>query len=293
MKLINLQPPIPGYERFIGAYLLCGDRKAIVDAGPRAAIPNLLSSLAQLNISPGEIDYLLLTHIHIDHAGGVGTVIRDMPQARILAHPLACRHLIEPARLWQASLRTLGALALQYGEIEPVSEDRIVAATDGMRVDLGRGLVLETQLTPGHAPHHLSFFDRTHGVLIAGEAAGVCIDGAIRLATPPPFKLPETLSSIDRLMALQPKTLCYGHFGCYGNAMERLRTVREKLLMWHEFVTAAARKGKAPEDILSLLREKDKSLDYLEHLGRDAYTREHTLLLNSINGLSESACGSG
>ncbi len=195
--------------------------------------------------APSEIDYIILTHIHIDHAGGAGTALRDMPRAKVLAHSQALRHLVDPTKLWEASLKTLGDLALQYGRIEPVPEDRVAAATDLMTIDLGRGLVLEVHLTPGHAAHHLSLFDRKNGILIAGEAAGVCVNGAVRMATPPPFRLDETLSSIDRLISLEPKTLCYGHFGCYGDAVERLRLARSKLLTWHEIVGSAAREGRS------------------------------------------------
>ena len=209
----------------------------------------------------------------------------------MLAHSQALRHLVDPTKLWEASLKTLGDLALQYGRIEPVPEDRVAVATDLMSIDLGRGLVLEMHLTPGHASHHLSLFDRKNGILIAGEAAGVCVNGAIRLATPPPFKLEETLSSIDRLISLEPKTLCYGHFGCYGNAVERLRLARSKLLRWYEIVGSAAGQGRAAEEILVLLRGKDRDLDYLDSLGQDAYRREHDLLINSINGLGQSARG--
>jgi len=201
--------------------------------------------------------------------------------------------LIDPSRLWKASQETLGNLALQYGDIEPVPEDRIVVAEDLMKIDLGGGLALEVYLTPGHAPHHLSLFDRANGVLIAGEAAGVCLDGAIRLATPPPFRLEETLSSIDKLIALEAQRLCYGHFGCYDDAPERLRFVREQLLTWYEIASSAAAEGKKPEEILALLRQKDPTLDYLNGLSRDEYSREHVLLINTIIGLSESAGKSG
>lgn len=246
----------------------------------------MLSALSELNISPGEIDYIILTHIHIDHAGGAGTAIREMSAARVIAHSRARSHLIDPTRLWRASQDTLGNLAQQYGSIEPVPEDMVLVAEDLMKLDLGAGLELEVYLTPGHAPHHLSLFDRANGVLIAGEAAGVCLDGAIRLATPPPFRLEETLSSIDRLIALEPQTLCYGHFGCYGNASEKLNFARQKLLDWYEVVNSLAAEGKSSEDILMILREKDSSLDYLNTLNRDEYGREHVLLVNSINGLS-------
>ncbi len=293
LKFINLRPPIPGYEKFIGAYLFRGERTAIVDVGPKAAIPNLLLALAELNINFEEIDYVILTHIHIDHAGGVGTTIKALSRAKVVAHGRARSHLIDPTLLWKASLETLGELALKYGNIEPVPKDRIIVATDLMKLDLGRGLVLEIYLTPGHAPHHLSLFDRANSVLIAGEAAGVCIDGTIRLATPPPFKLEETLSSVDRLIALEPGKLCYGHFGCYDNALERLKSIRQKLLAWYEIVNLAAKLGKSPEEILLILREKDKSLDYLNGLSREQYSREHLLIVNSIKGLSESIRDSG
>ena len=292
-KLLNLQPPIPGYEDFIGAHLFTGERKALVDIGPKAAVPNLLLALVELHVSPQEIDYIILTHIHIDHAGGAGTAIREMGRANVVVHPRGRSHLVNPDRLWEASLKTLGELAVKYGKIEPVPEDRIMVATDGMKLDLGDGVVLEIYLTPGHAAHHLSVFDRANGVLVAGEAAGVCVNGNARLATPPPFKLEETLASLDKLIALEPGVMCYGHFGCYEQAVERLRRSRQTVLDWYEFINLAAKEGKSPEDILAMLREKDKSLDYLGGLNRDEYNREHALLLNSVNGMYQSIRQSG
>lgn len=238
-------------------------------------------------MSPEEIDFILLTHIHMDHAGGVGTAIKVMSRAKVIAHSGARSHLVDPTRLWKASLKTLGDLALKYGSIEAVPENRIMAATDQMEIDLGRGLKLEIYPTPGHAPHHLSIFNRANGILLAGEAAGVCVDGTIRPATPPPFKLEETLSSIEKLMALKPQKICYGHFGCYDNAPERLKLVRQKLLVWYETVNSTVRAGMNPEEILEILRQKDSSLEYLQRLSKDEYDREYILLINSINGLAE------
>ena len=288
IKLIDLGAAIAGYRGFLGAYLLCGDKRAIVDVGPRATIPSLLSGLAQIDVGLSSIDYIILSHIHIDHAGGVGTALKEMNKAKVVAHSRARSHLIDPARLWEASLQTLGDMAIEYGDIEPVPEDRIVVAQDLMKLDLGQGMVLEIYLTPGHAAHHLSLFNRAHSVLIAGETAGVCIGGTIRPATPPPFKLEETLSSIDRLIALKPEKLCYGHFGCYDDAVDRLQLVRSKILEWHEIVNSAAKAGNDAEKILSMLREGDKDLEYLNGLDRDEYERENKLLINDIYGL----CGS-
>jgi glyoxylase-like metal-dependent hydrolase (beta-lactamase superfamily II) len=276
LKLMDLQPPIPGYDEFIGSYLFQGEKNAIIDVGPKAAIPNLFKALAELNLNPGEIDYVVLTHIHMDHAGGVGTALKEMSRAKVVAHSRAVKHLADPSTLWHNSLKTLGEMALKYGEIEPVPEHRIIAAT-------------EIHLTPGHAAHHLSVFDRASGVLIAGEAAGVCVDGNVRPTTPPPFKLEETLDSIDKLIALNPKKLCYDHFGCYDNAVERLKAYRQKIIDWHKTVSTAAKAGKSPEEIFIFLRQEDKNLSYLDKLDKDEYAREFALIINTINGLAGSA----
>jgi glyoxylase-like metal-dependent hydrolase (beta-lactamase superfamily II) len=237
-------------------------------------------------MNPEDIDYIVFTHIHIDHAGGAGGVARALPNAKVLAHSQARAHLINPIALWESSLKVLGDYALKSGPIEPVTEDRIIEATDQMKLNLGHGLTLEIYLTPGHAIHHLSLFDRANRVLLAGEAAGVCIEGAIRLATPPLFKLEITLSSIDKLIKLKPRKLCYSHFGCYENGLDRLKLYRKKVVEWYEVVNSAARMGKDVEEILKVLREKDRELDYLDNLDRDVYSRELSLLFNSIRGLA-------
>src|SRR4030042_1075376 len=286
IRLLHLQPPIPGYNKFIGPYLISGEKNAVVDTGPTAAIPSLLSSLTKIGMNPEDIDYIVFTHIHIDHAGSAGGVSRELPNARIVAHSRAHEHLINPTALWQASLKVLGDYAVKSGHIEPVTEDRIIDATDHMKLDLGNGLTLEIYLTPGHSVHHLSLFDRASGILFAGEAAGVCINGAIRLATPPPFKLDVTLSSIDKLIELNPVKLCYSHFGCYDNALARLELYKNKVLEWYEIINQAARIGSKPEEIFKVLREKDRELDYLDTLDSDVYSRELSLIINTIRGIA-------
>jgi len=286
IRLLHLPPPIPGYDKFIGPYLLSGIKNAVVDTGPTAAIPSLLIALNKADISPEDIDYIVFTHIHIDHAGGAGGVVKALPNAKVLAHSRAHAHLLNPTALWESSLKVLGDYAVKSGPIEPVPEDRLMDATDQMKLDLGQDLVLEIYLTPGHAVHHLSLFDRANGVLLAGEAAGVCINGAIRVATPPPFKLEVTLSSLDKLIALKPSKLCYSHFGCYDSGLERLVLYRRKLIHWYEIISSATSERKNPEEILRVLRDKDRGLDYLDKLDSDVYSRELSLLHNSIRGMA-------
>jgi glyoxylase-like metal-dependent hydrolase (beta-lactamase superfamily II) len=286
IKFLPLHADISGYERFFGSYLLYGDKYALVDVGPAAVLPSLLSALTEQEIEPDEIDYIILTHIHMDHSGGVGAAVREMKNAKVVAHERARFHLKDPTRLWNASLKVLGDLALQYGAIEPVPEDRIVDAADEMDLDLGSGLQVEMHLTPGHAYHHLSIFDSANRVLIVGEAAGVCVNGALRPSTPPPFEFEETLASIDRLIALEPGTICYAHLGCYHNAVELLKQARRQLVEWREIVKSATWNGISPEEIFDVLRRHDRSLDYLFDLSPDEYEREHKMLVNSVIGLS-------
>jgi glyoxylase-like metal-dependent hydrolase (beta-lactamase superfamily II) len=286
IRLLHLLPPIPGYSKFIGPYLLSGEQNAIVDIGPTTALPALLSALEKVEIKAEDINYILFTHIHIDHAGGAGAAAKAMPNAKVLAHSRARAHLVDPATLWEASLKVLGDYAVKSGPLEPVPENRLIDASDGMKLDLGRGLVIEVYVTPGHAVHHLSFFEPSDSVLLAGEAAGVCINGKLRVATPPPFKLEVTLSSIDKLVELRPQKICYSHFGCYDDGVGRLKLYRKKLLEWHELIGFEARMGKNPEEILTSLRKKDVDLGYLEELEADVYAREISLIHNSIRGIA-------
>jgi glyoxylase-like metal-dependent hydrolase (beta-lactamase superfamily II) len=286
IKLLHLRPPIPGYNEFIGPYLLSGKENAVIDIGPSTALPSFLSALAKTSINYADIHYMIFTHIHIDHAGGAGTAAKALPNAKVVAHSRAHEHLINPGLLWEASLKVLGDYAVKSGPIEPVPEEKIIDAVDGMRLDLGRGLALEIYLTPGHAVHHLCVFYPAAGLLFSGEAAGVCINGVIRLATPPPFKLEIMLASIDKLIELKPKKLCYSHFGCYDNGLERLKLYRKKVLQWFDIVSSEAESGNDLQNILRVLREKDRDLDYLNNLKGDVYDREVSLIFNSIRGLS-------
>jgi glyoxylase-like metal-dependent hydrolase (beta-lactamase superfamily II) len=286
IKALAPELPIPGYTGFIGSYLVSGNKNAIVDPGPATAVPGLLRALGKAGLRPEDIQYILLSHIHIDHAGGTGTLIKYLPDATVIAHPRAHRHLADPTALWDASLRTLGDLALKYGQIEPVPENRIISITDLMQIDLGDGTVLEVHFTPGHAVHHLSLFDRSSSVLLAGEVAGVCVNGLIRPATPPPFKLEEIMSSIDRLIGLAPERICYGHFGCFDDGLARLKLYKQKLLLWCQTISAEIRKGTKPEAMLPAIREKDRDLAYLDTMTEDEYAREMVLLHNSIYGMA-------
>ncbi len=286
LKLLSPHPTLPGYDDFVASYLFCGEKKVLVDVGFKTAVPGLIAALDQAEVKPDEIDYIILTHIHMDHAGGIGQAAREMKNARVIAHQRAFKHLIDPTELWKASQETLGELALKYGAIEPVPENRIIIAKEAMELDLGKGLTLEIYLTPGHAPHHLCVFDRKERVLLAGDMAGVYMDGFLRPAAPPPFVFEDYVTSLDKVMALQPDKIAYSHFGCYDNAPERLRAAKKQIILWRKIVQSGVKEGKTPNEIFKLLWAGDKTIAAFNSLDKSVYPRDYSLILNTIRGIT-------
>jgi len=287
ISLIDVAPPLPGFDNFIAVYALEAGEIAIVDTGPSASVVNLLSGLRQLKIEPAAVGYVLATHIHIDHGGGIGKAVKEMPKAKVVVHERGGPHLIDPTRLWEESQRTLGQQALAYQAIEPVPAEKVITARSGMRLDLG-GTEIEVVETLGHASHHLSFFDRGKGILFAGEAAGVYIGSAdlMRPATPPPFNLEPALTSLDRLIQLEPTSLCYGHFGLATEAVHRMRKHRQQLLLWAKIIAAAVERKAGYEEMGREIREKDAALAGLDRLPPDERNRELYFINNSIMGFA-------
>ena len=287
LDLIDLMPSIPGFEEFLGVYVLRGEKIALVDVGPSSCVPNLLQGLRDLRIAPEDVSYVFVTHIHIDHAGGTGTLARHMPRAKIIVHERGQPHLADPRRLWEGSKQTLGELAEQYGQIEAVPQDMMIVAGEGVQIDLGGGWVIEELIIPGHAPHHLSFLEKKTNRLFIGEAGGTWCRGTIRPATPPPFNLEQALASLDKLIRLEPSTLCYGHFGYVDEALPNLRSYRDQLGMWTNIVAAGFQRQASVEEICDEIGRTDEMLKPLEGLPSDQRHREQNFIFNSVRGLIE------
>ncbi|MGA7843227.1 MAG: MBL fold metallo-hydrolase [Dehalococcoidales bacterium] len=285
LKLLNFCPAGSGFENFLSTYLLIDQKKALVDVGPQVTIPGLLAALAAAGVSPDEIDYIILTHIHMDHAGGIGLAAKEMKNAQVLVHPRATAHLVDPSALWQASLAALGSLALKYGHIEPVPADRIISVEDGMNLDLGKGLNLEIYHTPGHAPHHIAVFVKKYRILLAGDMAGIDMNGFLRPGTAPPFRLQNYLDSLDKMIALQPQKIGYAHFGCYDGALYRLTSIRAQTLRWYAIAQDGVKENRTPEEILRVILESENHSENVKTMVPGVYQREYPLILNTVHGL--------
>jgi len=285
VKLLYTYTPIPAYEKYIGAYLCTGRKNAIIDPGPKAAIPGLVNSIREAGLQPEQIDYIILTHIHIDHAGGTGTVLKLLKNAKVVVNQRGVKHLIDPAALIKGSIDTLGEMVSKYGEIEPVDADRIITGEDGMIIDIGNSK-LKIVLTPGHAAHHLCVFETVRRVLFSGDAAGILHDGLLRLTTPPPFRLKETIESIDRLLDLNPEIIFYGHLGGDNDAKKRILEFKILLLRWYDYAQTRVKQGQIVTGVLDELIQKEPELSaYFAALDKDARKRDYNQLTNSVTGL--------
>jgi len=281
--LIEIRQDRPGFDRFIGSWVCPGSKTVVIDVGPSRSAPKLIGSLTAMGIH--RVDLVLLTHIHMDHAGGLAEFLDHFPTALAVCHDKAVPHLVEPTRLWQGSLKTLGDLAEAYGPIRPVARERLLPHSEGP----GQGLdIIET---PGHAPHHLSFM--LQGNLFAGEAGGIYLQGNggeyLRPATPPVFFLKEFLGSIDRLLAAKDVPICYAHFGRAESSHRMLTRQKEQLLFWETRI----RKELALGDhalmgrcMGALLRE-DPELRAFEFMRPEDQEREKFFMGNSIRGYLE------
>lgn len=252
LHLVDLETA--GIKNFIASYILKGKETAIIETGPTSSIPNLLLSLKQLGIKPENVAYVALSHIHLDHGGGSGTLIKHLPKAKIIVHSRGAPHLIDPKKLWEQSKAVLGEITKIYGAPEPVPEERVIPAVDGATIDVGNGITLKVVETLGHASHHISYYEPLSNGIFPGDAAGIYLNtlDVIVPTTPTPFYLNVALDSIDKLIRLKPKFLYYSHFGRAEKAIEKLQTYVRQIRLWE----SVARQGVENGDTFEVIREK-------------------------------------
>lgn len=287
LHLIDLHPL--GIKDFIASYVLRGRRTAIVETGPTCTIKNLLTGLKEIRVKTEEVDYVAVSHIHIDHAGGAGTLLRHLPNARLLVHPRGAPHLINPEKLWKQTKQVLRDLAEMYGEIEPVSQERVVVAADGMVIDLGNGVELKILEMPGHASHELSFCEETSRGIFPGDAAGIYLNrlDAIIPTTPPPFNLEMTLASLERLVAMKPRWLYYSHFGPTDEAIKKLQTYVSQLKLWAEVILEGTREKEDLATIYNRILEKDPATRMAARFIEKHLILRRGVIMQNIQGFVE------
>jgi glyoxylase-like metal-dependent hydrolase (beta-lactamase superfamily II) len=284
LYLIDLNGPLEGFRKFISAWVCkIGGVTLLIDPGPASTIPYLVERLDELGIRT--IDYILLTHIHLDHAGGTGQLLRRFPDAKVNCHPKGIPHMVAPQKLWEESRKVLGKVAEAYGEMAPVPESSISFSG---RIDLG-GDSVEVIETPGHAPHHVSY--RVGEILFAGEIGGVYVpldEGFyVRPATPPPFQHETFRESIAKAAALDVSLVCLGHYGCRKDAATLFERAGRQLDFWVATAERHCKAGSEPfeQTVLADLIASDPDMRGWQSLPKDIQARERNFCFNSIRGI--------
>jgi len=255
-----------GYSGITAAYAILGERPCLVETGTATSAPVVREALAGLGVGACDLATIVVTHIHLDHAGGVGDLAAAYPSARVVVQDAGARHLADPSRLMASARRVFGtAMDSLFGELLPTPGSRIDAIGDVGFVDLGGGRRLEAHHTPGHAKHHLGLVDSETGDLYVGDAAGLYIPpddalgrtglgadgemGVMLPGTPPPdFDLELAVSSLGRFRELGASRLLFSHYGPITAVGEALERAEEEMRLWVGIVREAWEQGRANGD---------------------------------------------
>jgi glyoxylase-like metal-dependent hydrolase (beta-lactamase superfamily II) len=250
-----------GFEGIVAAYAILGSRPCLVETGTATSAPVVREGLARLGVGAQDLATIVVTHIHLDHAGGVGDLAAAFPRARIVVQDAGARHLADPSKLMASARRVFGAaMDTLFGELLPTDASRILAIGDVGAIDLGGRRELRAYHTPGHAKHHLGLVDSGTGDLYVGDAAGLYIPGAdadgrtglsadggmgeLVPGTPPPdFDLDLAVASLGRMRALGAQRLLFSHYGPITRVDESLERAAEEMRVWVDAVRDARRDG--------------------------------------------------
>jgi len=283
--IIQIDTLLGGWERMTAGYLVDGDAPVLIETGSQSSVPVLLDALAALGVQAGDLAGVVVTHIHLDHAGGVGDVARAFPSATVYVHEQGARHLVDPARLVDSASRVYGPLLDSlYGRLDPTPAERLHVLADGEEIRTGADHVLTTVDSPGHAKHHLALHDSASGILFAGDAVGVRLPdaGVLRPATPPPdFDLDQAIGSLHRFTDRHPTGIALAHYGLIDDAEPLLVEAEETLREWAGIAERAFNEG---EDIATALEAA--FLSDLSGLDPDKRTK-----LETLNGVHSNAAG--
>ncbi|HEX9032067.1 MAG TPA: MBL fold metallo-hydrolase [Streptosporangiaceae bacterium] len=262
-EVYQIDTRMAGYSGITAGYLIRSDRPCLVETGTAPSAPIVRDALAALGVGPGDLATVVVTHIHLDHAGGVGDIAQMFPNAEVVVHELGARHLADPSRLMASARMVYGdELDDLFGELAPTPADRIKAVQRTGVVDLGGGRRLESHYSPGHAKHHVGLIDSVSGDLYVGDAAGIYIPetGDQRPATPPPdFDLGVALESLRLFGALQPSRLLFSHYGPVDDVERALERSAEEIEVWVAETRRARGAGLDLDHAVAMVAERTKA----------------------------------
>jgi len=279
-----------GFKNLICSYIIKAPEITLVESGPTSSVPTLISGLQELDINFEDVQYLAITHIHLDHGGGAGTLLKYLPNAKVIVHPRGMPHLINPERLWPSSQAVLGFVSEIFGKPEPVLKERIIPTSE-RTFDLGEGAKLQAIETLGHASHNLSFEESFNDGVFPGDAAGTYLPEfeVVVPTTPPPFYLEEALASLDKLISLKPTVLYFSHFGKATNAIQRLKDYKLQLELWARIAEEGVKENQSLEQIRDRIISEDKVMNQISDFIKSHHIYSKTVLENCVKGFIEYA----
>ena len=261
-EVFAIDTQMAGYAGITSSYLIRGSRPCLIETGTALSAPVVIEALATLGIGPDDLSTVVVTHIHLDHAGGVGDIAAAYPRAQIVVHERGARHLADPSKLVASAQRVFGPdMDRMFGPLIATPAERLVTLGETGFVDLGDGRRLNTFHNPGHASHHVALVDSQTGDLYTGDAAGVFVPDTaeVRPATPPPdFDLGLALDSLRRMREAGPTRLLFSHFGPVTDVELVFDQSEEELRYWVEQVSQAYHAGMDLEHAIAMVKEKDR-----------------------------------
>ena len=283
--VVEIDTLLGGWEKVTAGYLIEGPDPVLVETGSQTSVPALLAALERLGVGADDLAGVAVTHIHLDHAGGVGDVAKAFPNATVYVHEKRARHLADPTRLVESASRVYGRLLDDlYGRLEPTPASRLHVLADGEEVAVSPSRVLTTVDSPGHAKHHLALHDSQSGIIFVGDAVGVRLPeaGLLRPSTPPPdFDLDLAVTSMRRFAARRPAGIALAHYGLVPDHESILEEAEDTLQRWAAVAERAWHDGR---DIAEALSESFTVAD--DELAPVAREKMETL-----NGIHSNAAG--
>ena len=288
LYVLDTTPGDVGVE-FIYSYILVSRSKVVVvETGPQTATDRIARFLEEKGLASSEV-HVAVTHIHLDHGGGVGRLARMLENSVFYVHPKGYRHLVDPDKLWQASRQALGWIAEAYGKPEPAPREKLVATSDEQELVVGDVRLVFIH-TPGHASHHQSILVEigSKSILFTGDSAGMYIPSAnaITPTTPPPFRYKTYVESIDKQLRYNPKVLGFTHRGLGGG--ELLKVHKRQVELWRKTIESLARENpeiEAGEVFKKIIEVDPLTRKYVEETGLPELIR--VLVMLSIQGFLE------
>lgn len=251
---------IDAEEAFIpnltAAYFVNEDRKALIDTGPPSSATAILEAIRLLGVDSKEVSHIVVTHIHLDHAGGAGALVKEMPYAKVLVHPKGAKHLINPTKLMDNNVQVMGKeVVSRYGSMAAIEPEKVEAVEDGVVIELSSQQRLKVVYTPGHAKHHLSLYEERNKGLFTGDAVGMYFSDEFLFpeAVPYDFNLRLALESIEKLKQLPLEILYFSHFGTSKQPDVMLQMARDSLRFWSGLVYQT--RNDTPRNIAEKMKE--------------------------------------